>query len=359
MSAELGMTSSSRSPALPPDVVRCVAEQLHDSPTLLSLCSLDTRCYDLVLPLLYSQVRLSTPDSIESFCNTITLSNQQLGIYIHSLHIDPPDPSSDHLKHLTGPIYLALKSTPNLTSLILHIDTPSSISLYHSLHFNPPSFSLNHFSCYATTPTHLLAFLSSQPAITHLTVHDPRLALRPSGIRSVPSTNLPNLQFVHANPLTIHALVPDRPISRVDSGSMVLFNATTYLFCAALTASTAPGGVEDVSVCIPKTKFWTGASDFITKLAGVCGSSLKRLKLRMPELRVWAMEMGSYAVLIEVLIASLSEFKQLQHFEFDGDSINLPPVLVKEDLGNVGTLSFWTKQCPSLRTVTLFGADLS
>ncbi|KAG9086620.1 hypothetical protein FRC06_003002 [Ceratobasidium sp. 370] len=101
---------------------------------------------------------------------------------------------------------------------------------------------------------------------------------------------MPNLTFVHANPLTIHALVPGRPVSHVDSGSMILFNATTYLFCEALKGSTAPGGVQDVSVCIPKTKFWTGASDFIIRLAGVCGSSLKRLKLQMPDLRVWALD---------------------------------------------------------------------
>ncbi|KAG8698862.1 hypothetical protein FRC09_006980 [Ceratobasidium sp. 395] len=344
---------------LPPDVVRCVAEQLHDSPTLASLCLLDTRCYDLVLPLLYSAVWLATPESIESFCNTITQLNKRLGIYTSSLRIDPPDHSSDSLKHLATPIYLALQRTPNLKSLVLHIDTPSAIGLYHSLHLHAPKFSLSQLSCYATTPTHLLAFLATQPTITHLTLHDPRLALRPSGIRSVPPEVLPNLQFVHANPLTIHAFVPGRPVTRVDSGSMVLFNATTYLFCAGLMESTSSLGVEDVSVCIPKTKFWTGASDFIFRLASSSGSSVKRLKLRMPDLRVWTLELGGYAVLIEVLAASLGGFTKLEHFQFEGDSANIPPAIVTEDLGKAGKLAFWADQCPSLRSVTLFGADLS
>ncbi|KAG9092129.1 hypothetical protein FS749_015982 [Ceratobasidium sp. UAMH 11750] len=272
--------------------------------------------------------------------------------------IDPPDPSSEHLNHLATPVQLALQHIPNLSHLVLHLDTPSTISLYSALHFRPPSFSLRLLSCYVTTPTHLLAFLSIQPGITHLTLHDPRLALRPSGIRSIPPADLPNLTSVHANPLTVHALVPSRPVSCVDSGSMILFNATTYLFCEALRGSTAPGGVEDVSVCIPKTKFWTGASDFITRLAGVCGSSLKRLKLQMPDLRVRALDLGSYVVLIEVLAASLNGFTQLQHFQFGGANANISPIIVVEDLGNVGTLAFWTGQCPSLRSVTLFGANL-
>lgn len=95
----------------------------------------------------------------------------------------------------------------------------------------------------------------------------------------------------------------------------------------------------------------------------------------MPDLRVWALDvsdvrfslvltdqyvgqLSSYAVLIEVLVASLSGFTQLQHFQFDGANANISPVIVTEDLGNVGTLDFWTGQCPTLRSVTLFGANL-
>ncbi|QRV72450.1 hypothetical protein RhiJN_00464 [Ceratobasidium sp. AG-Ba] len=359
MLSDVDLPVLAKSPTLPADVVRCVAEQVcDDSVTLASLCLLDTRCFDLVLPLLYNTVRLRTPGTIECFCSMVTRAERNLGGYVYSLYIEPPDPSSEHLNHLATPIHLALQRTPNLTTLVLHVDTPSTISLYHALHIHPPPFSLKLLSCYSTTPTHLIAFLVSQPALTHLTLHDPRLALRPGGIRSILSTCVPNLVSIRANPLTIHAFVPGRPVTHVDSGSMVIFNATSYLFCEALRGSSAPEGVQDVSVCIPKTKFWTGASDFITRLGAVCGTSLRNLNLRMPDLRVWALDLGSYAVLIEVLVASLGGFCHLQCFRFDGERASIPPVIVMEDLGDVGTLKFWKKQCPSLERVVLFGTDL-
>ncbi|QRW01494.1 hypothetical protein RhiLY_00491 [Ceratobasidium sp. AG-Ba] len=338
MLSDVDLPVLAKSPTLPADVVRCVAEQVcDDSVTLASLCLLDTRCFDLVLPLLYNTVRLRTPGTIECFCSMVTRAERNLGGYVYSLYIEPPDPSSEHLNHLATPIHLALQRTPNLTTLVLHVDTPSTISLYHALHIHPPPFSLKLLSCYSTTPTHLIAFLVSQPALTHLTLHDPRLALRPGG-------------FGRSCQLA--------PVTHVDSGSMVIFNATSYLFCEALRGSSAPEGVQDVSVCIPKTKFWTGASDFITRLGAVCGTSLRNLNLRMPDLRVWALDLGSYAVLIEVLVASLGGFCHLQCFRFDGERASIPPVIVMEDLGDVGTLKFWKKQCPSLERVVLFGTDL-
>jgi hypothetical protein len=281
--------------SLPLDLVRCIAEQLHDdTSTLASLCLLNIECLDLALPLLYNKVQLSTPDSVHSFCNTIIHSDRNLGAYTSSLHIDPPNHSSEHLEHLSPFIQQTLQHTPNLTSLVLHIDSPSTISLYYDLGLHPPAFSLRHFSCYVTTSPHLHSFLSAQPSITHLTLHDPRLMPRPAGIGCAPPPDrlLPNLASIHANPLTVHILVPGRPVSHIDAGSMMVANATAYLFCEALKESSAPRGVEDVSVCVPKTKFWTGASDFITRLGGVCGQSLRRLKLKMPDLRVWALDVS-------------------------------------------------------------------
>src|SRR5947208_1430626 len=82
-----------------------------------------------------------------------------------------------------------------------------------------------------------LAFFSIQPCITHLTIYEPSSlasAYSRPYIRSLPPDILPNLSFICANPITIHACAPGRPITHVYSDHTALFSATTYLFCEGL-----------------------------------------------------------------------------------------------------------------------------
>src|SRR5947208_1430628 len=53
--------------ALPSDIVRCIADYLHDSFTLASLCLVNKQSLELILPLLYNTARLTTVHSISLF----------------------------------------------------------------------------------------------------------------------------------------------------------------------------------------------------------------------------------------------------------------------------------------------------
>ncbi|KAB5595457.1 hypothetical protein CTheo_1134 [Ceratobasidium theobromae] len=233
-------------------------------------------------------------------------------------------------------------------------------TLYQQTNF---PFSLVRFACYfLREPSHLFNLFATQPSIRSLTIYEPDY---PSYTRryiraNPPLSILPNLTSIRANPLTIHSLVPGRPVSHADSGSAILFNTTAYLFCESLKESTAPSGIQSVAVCILETKFWTGASDFITRLAGVCGPCLKELKLTTPDLSVGMARLGDYVALVEVLVASLEGFTRLERFEFSDMQIEImTPEILAEGLGSVGTLAFWQTRVPTLRNVTLFGVNLA
>ncbi|KAF8607987.1 hypothetical protein BDV93DRAFT_285260 [Ceratobasidium sp. AG-I] len=346
--------------SLPPDLVRSIAEYLHDDPkTLASLCFLEKQSFDLVTPLLYKSVQLPTVQSIRQFCNTILRSERNLGTYPASILHTPEDPTDVQLWHMIDLIQNALRQMPNLTDLVLEIDTPNITNLYQHLQLEPSPFFLQHLTCFFF-PYNLLSFLSTQPSIRTLIIHESRHHLLSSNfIRTVPPSILPRLQHVTANALTIHAFLPGRPVSHVDTGSAILSSGTARIFCECLKESSAPRGVESVSVCVPQTGFWTDASDFMTRLAKVCGTSIRVLKVRMPDLPVGADILGGYTTLVEVLAASLNGFSQLGHFQFEGmDGLIQASSGTVGEIGRVGTLTFWTEQCGSLHRVTLFGIDL-
>lgn len=346
--------------SIPPDLVRLIAEYLYDdSHTLVSLCLLDKESLGVVVSLLYKTVHLSSIESICQFCDAVLHSTRNLGAYPTLIHFNPEIPSDIRFCRMLNSIRDTLRQTPNLKDLVLNIDVPNLVNLYQDLQLHPPPFSLHCLICYFT-PDHLLPFLSTQQSIHTLTLHESSLPYHTCYIRTPPPPHvLPHLKSITAHALTVHALLPGRPITHVNAGR-VIFSSTARIFCESLRESTAQGGVRSVSICVPQTKFWTSASDSITRLAGVCGESLEELCVRMSNLLVRAevVNLGGYTVLVEVLVASLSGFSRLRHFQFEGmDDLPRHSGAI-EELGDVGTLAFWTGQCTSLRRVTLFGVDL-
>ncbi|CAE6428204.1 hypothetical protein ACGC1H_000709 [Rhizoctonia solani] len=345
--------------AFPAELVQCIGEYLDDSLTLASLCLVDKQTLGLVTPLLYASVHITTPRAILSFCNAILQSSRDLGRYLKVVHVDPPNPTDVVFSSLIEAIHLALHKAPNLKNLSLHIDTPNTLILFR--HGWAP-FTLRRFASFCTIkPYFLFDFLFSQPSIQDLTIYEPcpRDKYPRHSIRSVPPDILPNLTSIRADPLTIHAFVPGRPISRIDSGQAIFMPATTHLLCDALKSSTAPNGIQSISACVSVTRFWTGASEFITRLEGVCGGSLREMIISMPELSVGMMELHNHAPLVEVLAASLEGFTRLEHFEFRDKGIEIitPDILV-DGLDKAGTLMFWKAQIKSLKSVKLFGVSL-
>ncbi|CAE7116977.1 unnamed protein product [Rhizoctonia solani] len=346
--------------AFPAEIIQTIGEYLNDSLTLASLSLADKQTLGLVTPLLYSSVHVNTPEAILSFCSAILQSSRDLGRYLKIVDFDPPNPIGPVASSLIEPIHLALHKAPNLKALSLHIDTPNTLIL-----FRPgwAPFTLRRFASYCSTkPCSLFNFLSSQSSIQDLTIYEisPRdRYYKMHAIRSVPPDILPNLTSIRADPLTIHAFVPDRPISRIDSNHAIFMPTTIHLLCDALKSSTALNGIQSISGSVPVTRFWTGASEFITRLEGVCGSTLREMDLSMPELSVGMTDLHHYAPLVEVLAASLAGFTRLEHFEFKDKGIEIitPDILV-DGLGNVGTLAFWKSQTQSLNSVKLFGVSL-
>ncbi|CAE6471645.1 unnamed protein product, partial [Rhizoctonia solani] len=345
--------------AFPAELMQCIAEYLDDSLTLASLCIVDKQTLSLVVPLLYSAVHLTTPEAISSFCNAILHSSRDLGRYLKVAHFDPLNPTDIAFSALIEPIHMTLHKTPNLKDFSLHIDTLNTLILFR--HGWAP-FALRRLASYCPIrPYFLLDFLSSQPSIQDLTIYEPfpREKYQRQSIRSAPSDILPNLTCIRADPLTIHAFVPNRPISRIDSHHAIFMPATTHLLCDALKLSTAPEGIQSISGSVSMTRFWTGASEFITRLEGVCGGTLREMILSMPELSVGMVELYHHAPLVEVLAASLMGFTRLERFEFKDKGIEIiTPDILADGLGKAGTLAFWKAQIRSLQSVRLFGVNL-
>ncbi|KAF8743153.1 hypothetical protein RHS02_02889, partial [Rhizoctonia solani] len=345
--------------ALPTELIQCIAEYLSDSFTLASLCLVDKQTLSVVTPLLYYSVYLSTCDRVILFCHSILRSCRDPGRYVKAVHFDPPNPTDVAFYSLIEQIHLALHKTHNLEDLSLHIDSPNTIILFRG---GWAPFALRRLACYRTMqPQFLFDFMSSQDTIQELTIYEsrPRNQYPTKSIRYVPREILPNLTSICADPLTIHNFVPHRPVSRIDSNDAIFIPATTHLVCEALKLSTAPKGIQSVSGCVRVTRFWTDASDFITKLEGVCKGSLREMTLTMPELSVGMLNLHEYTPLVEVLAASLEGFMSLEHFEFKDKGIEIiTPDILLEGLGDVGTLAFWQVQIKSLKSVELFGVKL-
>ncbi|CEL59648.1 hypothetical protein RSOLAG1IB_03581 [Rhizoctonia solani AG-1 IB] len=344
---------------LPTELIQCIAEYLTDPLALASLCLVDKQILGIATPLLYSSVRVTTYRGMTSLCHSILSSNRNPGRYVTAAHFDPVNPADVAFCSLIEEIYLALHKTPNLKELYYRINSPNTIILFRS---GWAPFTLRRFACYCTMkPQFLFDFLSSQSSIRYLTIYEDRPCDRylVKSIRFVPREVLPNLTFICADPLTVHAFIPHRPISCIDSINGMFMAATTHLLCDALKLSTAPKGVQSISACVPATRFWTGASDFITKLEGICGGTLREMVLTMPELSVGMLKLHEYAPLVEVLAASLMGFTCLEHFEFKDKGIELITIdILLEGLGKVGTLAFWQEQIKSLTSVKLFGVKL-
>ncbi|CAE6482605.1 unnamed protein product [Rhizoctonia solani] len=343
----------------PAELIQYIGEYLNDSLTLASLCLVDKQTLNLITPLLYSSVHITTPGAISSFCDSIFYSIRDPGRYLKVVHFDPPNPTDVAYSSLIEPIHLALHKAPNLKDFSLHIDTPNTLILFRD---GWAPFALRRFASYCTIkPYFLFDFLSSQPSIQDLTIYEPlsREKYQRHSIRSVPSDILPNLTSIRADPLTIHAFLSGRPITHIDSGHAIFMPATTHLLCDALKSSTAPNGIQSISGSVSVTRFWTGASEFLTRLEGICGSTLREMTLSMPELSVGMMELRNHAPLVEVLAASLMGFARLERFEFRDKGIQIiTRDILLDGLGKVGTLAFWKTQIRSLKSVTLFGVSL-
>lgn len=271
---------------VPIDLIQSIAEcLLGDSPTLLSFCLANKICYRQLLPLLYREVHLSNLRSIDQFCYAILNSQPGLGKYATSVHFEPSNPSDDSLHGLTDAIQDALCQMPGLLELTVHVDLVAIAPILRCLELHRP-FSLRRLSCSFCQAKDLLPFLSTQSSLEYFTIFEPHPFWRPWFICSPPADILPNLKYISSNPLNLYALLPGRPITGVGSGAVPLSGVALRFFCQCLKTSTATTGIESVEVSLPLNDFWGAESEFTTKLADACGSSLRELRIKMADMFV-------------------------------------------------------------------------
>lgn len=260
--------------------MRLIVEQLHgDTRALASLCLLDKESLGLMTPLLYKTAHLFGIRSISRFCGTIILSKRDLGIYPTSIRFQLGYGYSDkQLSHLIKSIQDTLCRTPNLTDLDLGVDIANQIDLrlHQHLSLHPPSFSLHRLAC-PFTPD-LMPFISAQTSIHTLTFHFHISGNNSSIDTSLPSSVLPRLKSIKADAYTAIALLPGRPISHIDISDLSL--RSLHSFNERLRKSSAPGGIESLSMSLPRGNFWKSSLDFITALTETCGASLRELKVK-------------------------------------------------------------------------------
>ncbi|KAF8608000.1 hypothetical protein BDV93DRAFT_285504 [Ceratobasidium sp. AG-I] len=265
---------------LPLDLVHSIAEHLHDDTyTLASLCLLDKEAVGSMIPLLYKKFYLSSVRAISQFCDAVLESKHNLGIYPISIHFTPEDHADEQLYSIINSPQSILIQVPNLTDLVLGIDTPNLIDLHRYLQLHPPSFSLHSLACHFTP--HLMSFISAQSSIHTLRFYPScRGSDHAGGINEPPASSvLPNLMSITADTHSTIALLPGRPISHVDIP--VLSNEMERRFYECLRESSAPEGMYSMSMSQHRGGFWANFRSIIRSLKGVCGTSLRELTVRV------------------------------------------------------------------------------
>lgn len=263
-----------------PDLIYSILEHLHnDTRILASLSLLNKESLSLATPLLYKKVHLSEFRLIGQFCDAIVQSERGLGIYPTSIRFNTENCWGDELlSPILELIKKTLLQTPNLIDLAIRFATSVLINLHQYLNLHPPSFSLHSLACHFTPD--LVPFLSAQASIHNLTIYPHNRTVKHSGdvASPLPSSVLPRLESITGYPGTVIALLPGRPISQVDT--IMLFEPSHTLY-EGLRKSSAPKGIVSLAIGLPVTGFWTDILDLTAALVGICGSSLRELKVRM------------------------------------------------------------------------------
>ncbi|CAE7098396.1 unnamed protein product [Rhizoctonia solani] len=157
---------------LPSEIVLAIAEHLQPATshrsTLLSLCMVNKKTYQLAKLYLYRHVELNSHDAIIKFCRTLTAICPQNALYVVTLCIYPltwrsGTRSSDHIrKDIVPHLRSVLNIMPNLKHLSLSITRKALVLLLVDL--NPP-FKLRTIAHSGDMSGPLLNFLNKQPTI--------------------------------------------------------------------------------------------------------------------------------------------------------------------------------------------------
>ncbi|KAH7323433.1 hypothetical protein B0J17DRAFT_243617 [Rhizoctonia solani] len=159
--------------AVPSEIILAIAEHLqpvtHRS-TLLSLCLVDKKSYQLAKLYLYRHVELNSHGAIVKFCRTLTVLRPHNAIYVVTLCVYPlawrsGARSSDHIrKDIVPDLRSVLKVVLNLKHLFLSVTRKALVLLLVDLH---PTFKLHTLAHSGDMSGPLLKFLDNQPSLVN------------------------------------------------------------------------------------------------------------------------------------------------------------------------------------------------
>ncbi|KAG8721012.1 hypothetical protein FRC08_016322 [Ceratobasidium sp. 394] len=157
---------------LPPELLLIVAELLQQGGEAITNLSIVNRAtHRTLLPMLYSEVALNDSETVNFFCQTIiNKSPFRCHELVKKLQIGPSrlllishillGSELDFIK-----IHRMLGALENLQELTISLPTPMLESLYRGLKC---TFQLTRLICTCHPDEYFVAFLDSQPSITHL-----------------------------------------------------------------------------------------------------------------------------------------------------------------------------------------------
>ncbi|CAE6497707.1 unnamed protein product [Rhizoctonia solani] len=209
---------------VPSEIILAIAEHLqpvtHQS-TLLSLCLVDKKTYQLAKLYLYRHVELNSHGAIVKFCRTLTVFCPRNASYVVTLCVYPlawrsGARSSDHIrKDIVPDLRSVLKVVPNLKHLFLSVTRKALVLLLVDLH---PTFRLHTLAHSGDMSGPLLKFLNNQPSlINHGWYGLPSWSMCRSlqDAMNLDRTFLANLRAATGPANFLAALMLSRPLSSV------------------------------------------------------------------------------------------------------------------------------------------------
>ncbi|CAE6485875.1 unnamed protein product [Rhizoctonia solani] len=158
--------------SLPSEIILAIAEHLQPDvshrPSLLSLCLVDKKTYQLAKLYLYRHVELDSHSAIINFCRTLTVLRPQNALYVVTLCVYPltwrsGTRSSDHVrKDIVPHLRSVLNVVPNLKHLYMSITRKALVLLLVDLN---PVFKLRTMAHSGDMSGPLLSFLNKQPTL--------------------------------------------------------------------------------------------------------------------------------------------------------------------------------------------------
>lgn len=231
---------------VPEDLVRCIADYSCHS-ELGTLAALNSYFYYILTPNLYANVKLESKRRIKLFCETLVYGRTHLAEYPRIISFSPRRVVVQVNHTFSHLIREALLRTVNLVDLELSLPSKAVKTIFRDVRYQ---FELHRLACPLVSSSKFSRFLSSQPTIQELIVlRNIRGSVTVgTSIRNIDSKSLPRLSSVSANLETLLALVPQRPLIKVDTGLSLLSRSQFGAFAEGLTRSSA--SVETVGATL-------------------------------------------------------------------------------------------------------------